>query len=250
MVAARTRWSVALSCLVLGAYPVVSGGPGAAAAQRSATETATAQPQGPKVPHGFANVVLPGSVCSSQGRPLQLHRGQATITSPPGLQAGTPNVNVFIGAFAYGDLVGAGHRIVALNVWCTNTGGTADGQIQNSWVVFSGVTAKSRLLGVLTPQQPSVPGAHVPYFVARLDGGVSIRRGRITTSEVWYGPLDGTCCPSGIATTVWAFQNDRFSPVTKIVRAAGGTPSHETKCHPARPRALDTVPCRYHGQHT
>jgi hypothetical protein len=115
----------------------------------------------------------------------------------------------------YGDLFGSGLDVAALDVFCSNTGGTADGQIQDSWVIFTDTTGTLQTLATLTPQQRSTTGDHVPIFTAE-PGGIEIQPGKITVKEGWYGPNDDTCCPTGLATTVWTFANGRFAPSTTV----------------------------------
>lgn len=125
---------------------------------------------------------------------------------------------------AYGDLLGTGHdgaavqrcSGAAVNVWCTNTGGTAEGQIRNSWVIFSGTVGTVHALGVLLPRQPTTAKApHVPYFDAT-PGGITIRPHKVTVHELWYSANDATCRPSIRATTVWAYVDGTFSPRTTV----------------------------------
>jgi hypothetical protein len=110
----------------------------------------------------------------------------------------------------YGDLDGHGPNQAALDIWCDNGGGTADGQLADAWVMFTATTAGPRVIGVLTPQEPvPAPGWHVPYF-DDLPGGITMRPGQVVVHELWYGPGDGICCPQDRATTVWAFNNSHF----------------------------------------
>jgi hypothetical protein len=153
---------------------------------------------------------------------MQLHAGRATIPAPAGLQAGTPDLVISGGSdVVYGDLNGTGGDVAALNVWCSNTGGTADGQIQNSWVVFSADSGTLTVIGVLVPQQPADANLpHVPYFNSG-PGGIAIASGSITVEELWYAPSDETCCPSGKATTVWTLAHGAFTPTTSMGWSAG-----------------------------
>ena len=145
---------------------------------------------------------------------------EAHIATPPRLSAGTPQVVISEDRVVYGDLRGSGQDVAAIDIWCANTGGTADGQVQNSWVIFAAAEPTSPVIGVLTPQQPtSAKLPHVPYFD---DGGIAIEPGRISVQELWYGPDDGTCCPTGRATTVWTLENGTLHPRTTIqTRPAG-----------------------------
>jgi len=145
-----------------------------------------------------------------------MKQGTATIPTPAGVNAGTPQVDVSESAsVVYGDLFGTGQDVAALNVWCANTGGTADGQVQNSWVIFTDMARTLETLTTLTPQQHSTAGSHVPFFDSD-PGGIQIQPGHITVREAWYGQSDGTCCPTGQATTVWTFTRGAFTPVTTV----------------------------------
>ncbi|HEX3541151.1 MAG TPA: hypothetical protein VHT75_12010 [Acidimicrobiales bacterium] len=162
-------------------------------------------------------MAVPGSVCNAS-QPIRLHAGKATIAAPATLKAGTASVTVSAGNVVYGALTGAGEDESALNVWCTNTGGTADGQLKNSLVVYSTATGSLQVIGSLTAQQPLQDQAkvgHVPY----LDGSPNrtiIQPGRISVHELWYGPNDGTCCPSIRATTTWTYAGGAFQPSTAV----------------------------------
>lgn len=178
---------------------------------------ATAAPTWPpdKVPPAFKGfnwdrATLPAGVCGAKSS-FRLTNGDATIKSArwPGL----PHVYVNIGVVRYGDIAGSAPDQAALNVWCTSGSGTADGQMADSWVIFtaaaSGVKAP-REIGILTPQQPVTQGAgHVPYFNEG-PGGIVMAPGQVIVHELWYGPVDATCCPSGQATTVWAYTKGAF----------------------------------------
>jgi hypothetical protein len=171
----------------------------------------------------WKSVRVPGAVCGNP-RPIQLHSGKAKIPTPPGVSAGTPEVWIFASAPHYGDLFGPGHDIAALNVWCDNTGGTADGQVQNSWVIYSMSAGRLRTIGTLTPQQPSTKDTHIPYFDGR-PGGFKIKLKTITAKEIWYGSEDGTCCPSGRATTIWTYAHGAFTPKTTSLHNPRGNQS-------------------------
>ncbi len=150
----------------------------------------------------WKSVSLPGSVCGSS-QPIHLQSGQATVASSR--FPGTTTVHVSSATVVYGDLTGRGQDEAALNVWCDNGSGTADGQLANSWVVFSGATGTLQVIGTLTPQQPSNPNSpHVAYFNVTA-GGIVVAPGKITVHELWYGSQDPTCCPSVQATTVWTY---------------------------------------------
>ena len=163
----------------------------------------------------WMTTTVPGPVCPGVTAPIQLSGGQATIPTPAGLDAGTPQLAVSEGTVVYGDLYGNGRDVAAVNVLCSNTGGTADGQLESSWVVFSGASGTPTALATLLPQQASSAGNHVAMFDAG-SAGIVIASGQITTHEAFYGSNDPTCCPSGRATTVWTLANGTFSPHTTV----------------------------------
>lgn len=152
----------------------------------------------------WKNVTLPGSVCGAL-QPIRLQSGQATVASSrfPGMTT----VHVSLSTVVYGDLTGSGQDQAAVNIWCDNGSGTADGQLADSWVVYSAATRTLQVVGTLTTQQPGNPNSpHVAYFNTAA-GGIVIAPGKITVHELWYASQDPTCCPSVQATTVWTYAN-------------------------------------------
>jgi hypothetical protein len=171
----------------------------------------------------WGNVSVPAAVCDASG-PIQLTKGNATIATPAGVNAGTPQVDISEwSSVVYGDLYGTGQQdVAALNVFCSNTGGTADGQLQNSWVIYGDMSGTLQTLTTLTPQQPSAADTHVPIFSTE-PGGIEIQPGEITVKEAWYGSSDSTCCPTGQAMTVWTFSKGAFTPTTTVLAYPMGT---------------------------
>jgi hypothetical protein len=175
------------------------------------------------------SVTVPPAVCPGLSQPVKLTStpestgpiGLATVPAPAGHQFGTPDVLIETSQEYYGDLE-PGAPVAALSVWCSNTGGTADGQIQNSLVLYRWVAGQLAVLSTLTPPRLGSGGSHVAYFDG-LTGGVTISSGAITAKELFYGPQDGTCCPSGRATTVWTFNGHTFSSGTSIQTEPVGT---------------------------
>jgi hypothetical protein len=106
----------------------------------------------------------------------------------------------------FGDIDGDGRDEAAVDVTCDNGGGTADGQLEFSTVVFKADGNRLRALGVIPMEQPlDVRAGHVPVGRA-----LRIEQGRVTTSEYWYGPFDGTCCGSGHAEVTWTYRHRHF----------------------------------------
>jgi hypothetical protein len=146
----------------------------------------------------WANVSVPGSVCGAT-HPIQLHKGRAVVHSRR--WPSVPRVTVDAGwnPVVYGNLDGVGQDEAALVVGCNNGGGTADGYLAYAQVIFTTAGKSLGVIGVVTPQQPRKAN-RLPTLVT-----VKIRRGKVIAREAWYGPHDGTCCPSGRTTTVWTY---------------------------------------------
>ncbi len=151
----------------------------------------------------WGDVAVPGSVCDGS-EPIQLRAGRATVDAPPALHAGTPRVTVSASHPVYGNLTGAGQDEAAVNVWCDDTTGTADGQLADSWVIYNADSGSLRVLGTLTPAPAAAAGVHVSYFDTG-PGGITMAPGKITATELSYGPEDATCCPSVRTTGVWIY---------------------------------------------
>ena len=77
---------------------------------------------------------------------------------------GYPYVHAALGVVRYGDIDGDRPDDAAVNVWCDNGSGTADGQLADAWVIFAEGGSNLVVLGVLTPKQRYNPDVHVPYF--------------------------------------------------------------------------------------
>jgi hypothetical protein len=149
----------------------------------------------------WAEVTVPGSVCGAT-HSIRLHKSQAVVDSPR--WPAWPHVTVDAGwnPVVYGNLDGVGQDEAALVVDCNNGGGTADGVLTYAQVIFTNAGNSLRVIGVLTPQQPRKANT-LPTLLT-----VKIRRGKVIAREAWYGPNDGTCCPSGRATTVWTYARE------------------------------------------
>jgi hypothetical protein len=170
-----------------------------AAASGTASALASARPL--NLHHvKWGDEAVPGQVCRVNG-PIRLHDGLAKLN-----HSGYGPLDVSVTGPFYGDL-GGGQQVAAVQVLCSNQGGTAAGQLADSIVVFSGAGGKLHSLGVLTPQyRPHAP-VHIPFItVARVGAG------HIVTTEYWYTSNDPDCCPSGRATTTWSWNGHRFTP--------------------------------------
>ena len=184
---------------------------------------ASAQTTLPLQAVGWQNETLPGVACKSNS-PIRLHNHVAQIshTGFGDVNSSGSNRDLVQVAAAYdvtyGQLGGVGPA-AAVDVVCSNNGGTADGQIRFAEVVFSGSATNARAVGLITPQQPHPAAAgHVPLL-----GKVKWVNGRIVVAEAWYGPNDSTCCASGRATTTWAYRTGKLTAVGTVVtkRPAG-----------------------------
>jgi hypothetical protein len=152
-------------------------------------------------------------VCGGKA-PIHLVGGTAIVKDSP--WPGLPYVHADLDAVRYGDIAGPGPGQAALDIWCDNGGGTADGQLADAWVIFTAAVHGPQVIGVLTPQQPFSPGVHVPYFNDEA-GGIVMAPGTVVVHELWYGPGDFTCCPSDRATTTWSYKGGRLQVETTTV---------------------------------
>jgi hypothetical protein len=178
---------------------------------------ASAQTTLPLQAVGWQNETLPGAACKANS-PIRLRNHVAQIS-----HTGFGDVNSFgsnpdlvqvAAAYdvTYGQLGGVGPA-AAVDVVCSNNGGTADGQVRFAEVVFSGTATNVRAVGLITPQQPDIAKVgHVPLL-----GKVRWVNGRIVVAEYWYGPNDPTCCASGRATTTWAYRTGKLTAVRTVV---------------------------------
>lgn len=195
----------------------------AVAAAVAVTGVASARTSLPLQAVGWQNEPLPGTVCKSSG-PIRLHNHVARIA-----HTGFGNVDSFgsdpdlvdvAAAYdvTYGRLGDVGPA-AAVDVVCSNNGGTADGQVRFADVIFIASAARVRPVGLITAQQPPSSNlSHVPLL-----GKVKWIGGEIVVTEYWYGPNDPTCCASGRATTTWAYHAGKLTTVRTVVtkRPAG-----------------------------
>ena len=178
---------------------------------------ASAQTTLPLQAVGWRNEALPGGACRAS-RPIRLRNHVAQIShtrfGDVNSSGANPDLVQVRAAYdvTYGHLGGVGPA-AAVDVVCSNNGGTADGQIRFAEVVFSGSATSVRAVGLITPQQPRrAKVSHVPLL-----GRVKWAHGRIVVAEYWYGPNDPTCCASGRATTTWAYRTGKLTAVRTVV---------------------------------
>ena len=113
------------------------------------------------------------------------------------------------------DLLGRGQQVAVLQVWCSNQGGTAAGELAEGLVVFSGAGGHLHVLGTLTPQFHPHSKVHIPFVAVR-----SIEGENIVANEFFYNGSDADCCPSGRALTTWHWNGHHFKAVrTTVVKA-------------------------------
>jgi hypothetical protein len=148
----------------------------------------------------WGDVAIPGQLCRVKGA-IRLHHGQARVA-----RSGYGPLEVSASGPAYGDL-GGGQQVAALQVWCSNQGGTAAGQLAEGIIVFSGAGGRLHVLGTLTPRYRPRSAPHIPFIAVK-----SIGAERIVTTEYWYASSDADCCPSGRATTSWHWNGRFFTP--------------------------------------
>jgi len=163
----------------------------------------------------WKNITLPGAACGTT-HPIRLRNGRAFVRSAAWPWWAIVDVSATPPSSTdgeYGDLDGDGIDEAAVGVVCSNGGGTAAGQLGFSYVIFTAGENVLRVIGVITPRQPLDPEAgHVPLLAS-----VEVLPGKVLTQEAWYGSNDGTCCPSGRATTIWRYAGGKLRPSRTIV---------------------------------
>ena len=150
----------------------------------------------------WGDVTIPGQLCKVSG-PIKLHHGRAFVRhSGFGMALDVLMLHVSRGS------LGHGLQVAALQVWCDNTGGTADGQLAEGIMVFDSPGGKAHLLGTLTPQHKTSAMVHIPYIAVNRIETTS----HVAVTEYFYHPANATCCPSGRATTLWKWTGRKFIP--------------------------------------
>jgi hypothetical protein len=147
----------------------------------------------------------------ANGQYVQRHEAVALIPNAAGqpVNPGTNGRRYFhlsMSVVAYGYL-DAAQRVpaAAASFLCDNNGGTADGQELSSIGVYTVVGGGLRMAGLITPQQQPANGIHVTLL-----DQPRMSAGRVTVHEIWYGPSDGTCCPTGRAESTWVVKDGRL----------------------------------------
>jgi hypothetical protein len=161
----------------------------------------------------WRNVSVPGTTCLTSGE-IQLRNGSALIPddnrghpTQPGAGGQRYDSLEEILPVTFGDVEG-GQVDAAVPLYCNNNGGTADGALLYSLAVYSGRKGTVHFLGLITPRHQ--PADVLPTLLS----DVRMSSGMITVSELWYGPRDGTCCPSGKSTTIWKYSAGHLQPAS------------------------------------
>jgi hypothetical protein len=150
----------------------------------------------------WGNVTIPGQLCKVSGQ-IRLHNGHATVRHSGFGVA----LDVLTTTVTHGNLE-RGLPVTALQVWCDNTDGTADGQLAEGIMVFDSPAGHAHLLGTLTPQHKTSPAVHIPFIsVNHINTG-----GHVAVTEFFYNGTNATCCPTGRAATVWKWTGHTFIP--------------------------------------
>ena len=150
----------------------------------------------------WGDVTIPGQLCKVNG-PITLRHGGAFVRHSGFGMA----LDVLLLQVTHGSL-GHGLQVAALQVWCDNTGGTADGELAEGIFVFDSPGGHPHLLGTLTPQLKGNPMLHIPFIVVNHIE----TSGHVAVTEFFYTPANATCCPSGRATTLWKWTGRTFVP--------------------------------------
>ncbi len=194
---------------------------GCAIAAGGSAVVATAWGQGQQVGPplqavNWADSGLPGAVCkASKEIVLKNHTATLSKTGFGNVDShGDPDQVIVYGAgdVEYGTVGAAKEPAAAIDVMCSNNGGTADGQLRSARVMFGGQVGATKLLGIITPQHPSARDQHVPLL-----GKVTFSGGDLTVREYFYGANDPTCCASGRATTTWELSKGKLKAINTVV---------------------------------
>jgi hypothetical protein len=160
---------------------------------------------------------MPGAACLTTGS-LLLRGGSVLIpdevrghpTKPGGSGPRFDELSQF-NDVTYGDLDGDGRDEAVVPLWCNNNGGTASGALLYSLAMFSARAGAVHFIGLITPKHQPVD--ELPTLLS--DPRVSA--GQVVVNEALYGPHDGTCCPSGRATTTWTYSDGQLRVATSTV---------------------------------
>lgn len=213
-----------VSALALPLVLAACGGDGERAGDKRAEPPSARAPASVGGPiHGvdWGSVTIPGSVCGAK-EPIVLRRpnwgsatsprlGHAVVESRRWPHYRRVGVDTGWNPVVYGDLDRDGEDEAALVAGCNNRGGTADGFLAYAQVIFDFADGRPRVLKVVTPQERPRPH-QLPTLLT-----VRIVPGKVVAREAWYGPRDGTCCPTGRSVTTWRLEDDQLFPRRTVV---------------------------------
>jgi hypothetical protein len=157
----------------------------------------------------WSDVSVPGSVCGAE-KPIRLHDGGAVVESAVEPWWPAVGVNSWLKT-SYGEL--AGRQVAVIYLYCSNRGGTADGELAFAAVVYTLKAHTLSVLGVLTPRQPLSPNASQVPSLSR----VTIRAGEVIAQEYWYAPGAGPAGEGQFARTFWKLRGGVLTPVRTVV---------------------------------
>jgi len=150
----------------------------------------------------WGDIAVPGQLCKVNDQ-IQLHDGVARLS-----HSGLGPLFVQLIAVTHGDLA-RGFPVAALQLLCSNQGGTAAGELAEGIFVFASA-GQPRFLGLLTPQyRPKQPA---PSYIPTLTVTHIDTQRHIATTEYFFTPADANCCPSGRASTIWTWTGRGFIP--------------------------------------
>jgi hypothetical protein len=166
----------------------------------SPPEVSAQTPDGHTV--NWGDIAVPGQLCQVDGW-IQLHDGIARLS-----HSGLGPLFVQMIAVTHGDLE-RGFPVAALQVLCSNQGGTAAGKLADGIFVFASA-GRPRFLGLLTPQYR--PEQLAPSYIPTMSVAHIDTQAHIATTEYFYTPANPDCCPSGRASTIWTWTGRTFIP--------------------------------------
>ncbi|WP_062962264.1 hypothetical protein [Nocardia africana] len=198
--------------------PPIAGGPEDAWLQLNSGDSREREPlSAPKAigpaPTDFrttdwTNLRLPAEFCHVE-QPVEFHNGEAMVTSR---QWGIVHMSARLEA--QGDLLSDGNDYAAVSLGCDNNGGTAAGLLANGDVVLTVKQQALWSLGTVTPKK-RLPDTG-PSWTTKIEPS---GKGALRVTESWFRRSDGTCCPSGVAETVWTSTDSGFvSAPTRVVK--------------------------------
>jgi hypothetical protein len=150
----------------------------------------------------WGDIAVPGQLCKVNGQ-IQLHNGVARLS-----YSGLGPLFVQLIAVTRGDLA-RGFPVAALQILCSNQGGTAAGELTEGIFVFASA-GQPRFLGMLTPQYR--PEQLAPSYIPTVSVAHIDTQRHIATTEYFYTFADADCCPSGRASTIWDWTGRAFIP--------------------------------------